>query len=234
MSMKIQSAEFVKSAFTSEHWTTDGRPEISFLGSSNVGKSSLLNAIAGREAAITTPVPGTTRDIVEVPLALAGRPLLLIDTAGLRDSLDEVESSGVGRAKAMTQTADLVLWLGDPAQAPPRSIRVHAKADILPAPPDAEVAVSSHSKAGLNALIRIMIQRSGELLPGEGDVAMHSRHRTRLREAQSGLRVAADHEDLLIRAEGLRSALSALDSVTGKAGVEQMLDALFGRFCIGK
>lgn len=202
-------------------------------GPPNAGKSSLLNSLAEREAAIVTALPGTTRDLVEVPVALGGIPFLLTDTAGLRDTADVVETIGVERARASLKAADLVLWLGAPGDAPPGAVRIHAKADLAPAPPDSELATSVITGAGLAALIDLLVTRARDLLPVPGEVALNARHRAAIAEAEVAL-AEAGAADLLIAAEALRTARSALDRVTGKAGVEDMLDALFGRFCIGK
>lgn len=202
-------------------------------GPPNVGKSSLLNALAGREAAIVTDIPGTTRDLVEAPVTIAGLPFLLTDTAGLRDATDRVETIGVGRARASLAGADLVLWLGLPAEAPAGAIRVHAKADLGPASAEADIATSVVTGEGLESLVSLLLERAKALLPAEGEVALNARHRGAIADAVAALGEAAS-TDLLIVAEALRSARAVLDRVTGKAGVEDMLDALFGRFCIGK
>jgi len=201
-------------------------------GPPNAGKSSLLNVLAGREAAIVTDLPGTTRDLIEAPLAIGGAPFVLVDTAGLRDSDDAIESIGVDRARASAEAADLLLWLGPPGDAPPGAILVHPKADLGAVAPDGTVAVSARSGAGLDDLIRILIQRSRALLPPEGEVALNRRHRAALQQVAEAL--AEDSADPLVRAEALRHAQRGLDRITGRAGVEDMLDALFGRFCIGK
>ncbi len=203
-------------------------------GPPNAGKSSLLNALVGRDAAIISAVPGTTRDLIEAPVAIGGAPFLLIDTAGLCDSADEVEAIGVDRALASLAGADILLWLGDSEEAPPGAIRLHAKADLGPPRAPADLSVSAMTREGLDELSRMLIQRSALLLPVEGEVALNRRHREALRAALTGLKGAGKSADLLIVAESLRSALVALDRITGKAGVEDMLDALFGRFCIGK
>jgi tRNA modification GTPase len=202
-------------------------------GPPNAGKSSLLNALAGREAAIVTAIPGTTRDLVEAPVALGGMPFLLTDTAGLRDSEDEVETIGVARARASLAGADIVLWLGAPAEAPTGAVRIHAKADLGPAPAGADLATSAVTGEGLAVLVDLLQARAAELLPVPGEVALNARHRAAIADAAEALAEAASL-DLLIAAESLRTARIALDRVTGKAGVEDMLDALFGRFCIGK
>lgn len=201
-------------------------------GPPNAGKSSLLNVLAGRDAAIVTALPGTTRDLIEAPIALGGAPFVLIDTAGLRESDDAVEAIGVARARASLAAADIVLWLGEAEAAPGSAIRVHAKADLGPAPGSADVSTSAVTGAGLDVLVRMLIQRSAEMLPAPGEVALNARHRAAL--ADAGAALAETGADLLIVAESLRRARAALDRVTGKAGVEDMLDALFGRFCIGK
>jgi tRNA modification GTPase len=203
-------------------------------GPPNAGKSSLFNVLAGRDAAITSALPGTTRDVIEAPTAIGGTPFLLIDTAGLRDSPDYIESIGIERARASLAAADLVVWLGAPAEAPAGAVLVHAKADLAPAPPCDGLAVSSITGAGLEALSRELIQRSTGLLPREGEIALNARHRLALAAVRESIDEAAATEDLLISAEALRRARAALDRITGRAGVEDMLDGLFGRFCIGK
>jgi tRNA modification GTPase len=205
-------------------------------GPPNAGKSSLINALAGRDVAITSPVEGTTRDVLEAPVAIAGNPYLLVDTAGLRESDDAVERSGVERARRQLDSADLVVWLGpaDAAPEPERSILVRSKCDIRPPDPAVELNVSAANGEGLERLLAVIVARAAELLPSESDVALNARHRRALTETLEGLEEAVASLDLLIRAEGLRLARSGLDRVTGRAGVEDMLDALFGAFCIGK
>lgn len=203
-------------------------------GPPNAGKSSLFNALAGRDAAITSEIPGTTRDVIEAPVAIGGAPFLLIDTAGLRDAFDQVEAIGVDRARASVATADLVLWLGAPDDAPQGAVRVHAKADLGPAPACSDLSVSVMTGEGLDALSREMIQRSIQLLPRQGEIALNARHRTALQAVLVSVHEAEETADLLLSAEALRRGRCALDRITGKSGVEDMLDALFGRFCIGK
>jgi tRNA modification GTPase len=207
--------------------------QIVIAGPPNVGKSSLLNALIGRDAAITSPLPGTTRDLIEAPIALGGVPFLLIDTAGLRDSDDAIEAIGVARARGSLAAADLILWLGPPAEAPPGAIRVHAKADLGGHVAGTDLSVSATTGAGLDDLSRLLIRRSAQLLPGEGEVAVNARHRAALTELRDGL-AEAHHVDLIVAAEALRRARTALDRITGRAGVQDMLDTLFGRFCVGK
>ncbi len=205
-------------------------------GPPNAGKSSLLNRLAGRQAAITSAVAGTTRDLVEAPTGIGGTPFLLVDTAGLRETGDEVETIGVTRARESIEAADLVLWLGEPAAcpAPDRSILVQSKIDIVDRDPAAEIGVSAETGEGMDRLVGLLIDRARALLPREGEVALNARQRDALGAANFFLVEAAAGSDLLLLAESLRHARTALDRVTGRAGVEDMLDALFGRFCVGK
>jgi len=203
-------------------------------GPPNAGKSTLLNALVGREAAITSDIAGTTRDVIEAPVSFGGIPFLLVDTAGLRDDAGAIEAIGVDRARRQLEAADLTLWLGASDDAPSGSIIVRPKADLGPASSRADIAVSALTGAGMDELIRLLIHRSESLLPREGETAINARHRAALSQAAAAMRDAQSSTDPLIAAESLRQARSALDRVTGRAGVEDMLDALFGRFCIGK
>jgi len=205
-------------------------------GPPNTGKSSLINALAGRDAAITSEIAGTTRDLVEAPVTLDGTPFLFTDTAGLRDSKDAIEAIGVSRARAVMDAADIILWLGEPEDRPDgdRVILVQTKADLDPPPRARDIAVSAVTGAGLADLAALLTERAAGLLPAEGETALNARHRAVLAEAAGRLREAEAAHDPLIAAESLRQARLALDRITGRAGVEDMLDALFGRFCIGK
>jgi tRNA modification GTPase len=202
-------------------------------GPPNAGKSSLLNALVQREAAITSSVPGTTRDLVEAPAAIGGIPYLFTDTAGLRESEDEVEAIGVARARARIEAADLVLWLGEPSQAPAGSIRIRSKSDLPGSADGGDVRVSALTGEGLDELVSLMARRAGGLLPAEREVAYNARQREALGGALAHL-ADAGSADMLLAAEALRQARGELDRITGRAGVEDLLDALFGRFCIGK
>ena len=205
-------------------------------GPPNTGKSTLLNALAGREAAITSAIPGTTRDLVEAPTAIGGAAFLLVDTAGLRESDDPIEMAGIERAQASMAAADLILWLGPPADRPDpdRCLLVHAKADLAPAPAGADFAVSAVTGEGLEGLIRTLIHRSGAMLHRTSETVLNGRHVEILEQVVRLLKEAQVPGDLILVAESLRQARAALDRITGRAGVEDMLDALFGRFCIGK
>lgn len=207
-------------------------------GPPNSGKSSLVNVIAGEERAIVTDIPGTTRDHIEVPLALDGVPLLLTDTAGLRDSADQVEIIGVARAARLIEAADVLVWLGDADEMPdrPQRILVHSRADLPERDivPDGALAVSAQSGLGLAELLQRIGILARSLLPSEGAIALNQRQRRHLEEAASALSNASASSDIVIIAEDLRLARSAFDRLTGRAGVEDVLDALFSRFCLGK
>ncbi len=205
-------------------------------GPPNVGKSSLINMIVGDERVIVSAIPGTTRDYVEIPLALAGLPIRLTDTAGLRETEDEVEAIGVERAGRLVDRADVLLWLGDPEQAPDhgRLVRVHAKADVGRAAPQGSIAVSSITEEGLPALLAEVERLARSVLPQDDVIALNRRQATHIGEAAGALAKAAAVNDLVLIAEELRLARAAFDRLTGRAGVEEVLDALFGRFCLGK
>lgn len=207
-------------------------------GPPNAGKSSLLNALTGRDAAIISDVAGTTRDVIEAPIAIGGIPFLLTDTAGLREGGDAVERIGVDRARKRIEEADLLLWLGEPDFSPSGAhvIRVHAKSDLpgRGVPAGEAIAVSALRGDGIAMLIERISQEAERLLPMEGEVAANVRQRAAMELCLAQLRAIEIEEDLLVVAEMLRLARGALDEITGGAGVEDMLDSLFGRFCIGK
>lgn len=205
-------------------------------GPPNAGKSTLLNALARREAAIVSHIAGTTRDKIEVAVSLDGIPFLLTDTAGLRDGADEIEAIGIDRARVALEQADIILWLGEPNEAPPASIIVAAQADMAGwrMPIGAEIAISAVTAFGMDQLIAKLKSAAAEMLPKEGEYALHARQRNALDSLAMNLREAVDHDDMLITAEMLRVARSGIDRLTGRAGTEDMLDALFGKFCIGK
>jgi tRNA modification GTPase len=204
------------------------------LGPPNAGKSSLINALAHRDAAITSSHPGTTRDLIEVPVAIGGVPFLLIDTAGLRDDPGEIEALGIERAQASAAVADLLLWLGPPAESPAGAIVLHPKADLGGSGADSGLAVSAVTGEGLDSLARMLMARASKLLPATGEVVLNARHRAAFANVTALLGEAGATGDLLLIAESLRQARASLDAVTGQAGVEDMLDSLFSRFCIGK
>jgi tRNA modification GTPase len=207
-------------------------------GPPNAGKSSLINTIVGEERVIVTDIPGTTRDHVEVPLSLGGVPIRLTDTAGLRVTEDKVEAIGVERAGRLLEAADVVVWLGDPDDVPehPRLIAVHAKADL---PDHAEapigsIRVSSVTGEGISEFLEHLEASARVVLPGEDSIALNRRQAVHFADAAEALASVEPGREIVLIAESLRQARSAFDRLTGRAGVEEVLDALFGRFCLGK
>ena len=203
-------------------------------GPPNAGKSTLLNLLTGREAAIVSPIAGTTRDVIEAPVVVEGVPYLLLDTAGLVDTTaDAIEAIGVERARAAAGAADVVLWLGDDAP-PDGALWVWARADALgrgESPAGVDAITSSARPETIGALWRAIGARAAGLLPRADLPALNARQRAFVEEAASEL---AGDADPLILAERLRHVRVALARVTGEDATEAMLDALFGRFCIGK
>ncbi|QRE75286.1 tRNA uridine-5-carboxymethylaminomethyl(34) synthesis GTPase MnmE [Methylobacterium aquaticum] len=211
-------------------------------GAPNAGKSTLLNALARRDVAIVSDIPGTTRDAIEVRCDLGGLPVLLVDTAGLRDSTDAIEVEGVARSRRRIDQADLVLWLCEPGgdAPPPLSVPVlvvATKVDLSEAVPDGTIAVSARTGNGLDRLLAAL-ERSAEASLGSGD-ALVTRERQRLalerclRHLDRVVAMGAELPAELV-AEDLRLAIRALGEVAGRVGVEEMLDRLFSSFCIGK
>ena len=204
-------------------------------GPPNAGKSSLVNALAQSERAIVTHIAGTTRDVIEVPVAIAGVPFVLVDTAGLRESGDVVESIGIDRARNEAQRADILLWLGEPEQAPrhERAIQIAARSD-LGSSSGIGLAVSSVTGEGVQQLTQRLLESAGQLLPKGDQLALDRRQHELLSEVEAALTRASKLDDPVLIAEELRVARSAIDQISGRAGVEELLDALFGRFCLGK
>ena len=214
---------------------------IAILGRPNAGKSTLLNALAQRDVAIVTTEPGTTRDVLEVPLDLGGYPIVLFDTAGLRDAASAAEREGVRRAEAAAVKADLVLWLEDAATEPEEMPldattavwRVRTKSDLYPAKRRDSLAVSALTGDGLEELIdRIMALASGSM---GRELALVTRRRQRVAiEAAVASLQGIDQTPPEITADLLRSASDAIGRLTGRVGIEDVLDRLFAEFCIGK
>lgn len=203
-------------------------------GPANAGKSSLVNALAGDDRIIVSPFPGTTRDVVEVPLALHGLPLLIADTAGQRATDDPVEELGVARARAQVEIADILLWLGPPCAAPehPARLIIHSKVDIDPDGTGADICLSSITRQGIDELEARLVQAARSLLPPDDLPALNRRQAMLLGRARDVL--GARNSDLVLVAEALRQARGSFDALTGRAGIEDVLDALFARFCLGK
>lgn len=212
---------------------------VALAGPPNAGKSTLLNALAGRDAAIVSPIAGTTRDRIELPVVRSGRAYRLVDTAGLRgDEADAIEAEGMARARRTMAAADLLLWLGDdpPPDAATTTVWLQPRSD-LPGRgallPGRRLVFSAATGSNMGALWRLIEQHADQLIPREDEIALNRRQHELLQEARLALE-EADHGDMLIVAEQLRAARHALDRLLGRVGAEDMLDALFGRFCIGK
>lgn len=208
-------------------------------GPPNSGKSTLLNALVAREAAIVSSIAGTTRDMIEVPVALEGIPFVFTDTAGLRDSTDDsIEAMGMERSRIAMASADMILWLGDEGGGPehPQLVEIDAKCDEATHPRKRAAAfrVSARTGVGMDRLVRHIISVGKTLLPPPDRFAINERQRTLMRECAEALKDAAHATDWLIVAEHLRQARLSLDALTGRAHTEDMLDMLFGRFCVGK
>lgn len=230
-------------------------------GQPNVGKSSLLNALAGAELAIVTPIPGTTRDKIGQTIQIEGVPVHVIDTAGLRSgpahSIDEVERIGIARSWAEIEGADAVVLLhdltrrGDEAYdaadveiaarlgAPERVLHVFNKCDVAPAHAAPGLHLSAHSGEGLDTLRRALLERAGWHASPEGVFIARTRHVQALQAARAHLdaaRALAARADaaLDLLAEELRLAHDALGEITGRVTADALLGEIFGRFCIGK
>jgi tRNA modification GTPase len=218
--------------------------EVVLLGAPNAGKSSLLNALARRPAAIVTPEPGTTRDLIEVRLDLGGYPVTVVDTAGLRESVSVIEAEGIRRAQERAGRADLVLWLqapDDPNDMPESGDveiwRIATKVDLSVATGAFDHSISTVTGAGLlelEAALGIFV--AGRIGAVEDIVITRERHRDGLRRCVEHIRAAIANEQagLELRAEDLRAAADALGRLTGRIDVEDLLDVIFRDFCIGK
>lgn len=207
-----------------------------FAGPPNAGKSTLFNALVESEAAITSPIAGTTRDVIERSVAIEGMPFTFVDTAGLRaDSSDSIEAIGIARAQAELARADRVLWLGPPGQGPDGAWEIAAQADRPGFVPKAEgFTLSAATGEGIATLKTTLVETARAALPKPGEAALNARQHARLAEAVEALGAAGRLADPLLVAEELRRARLAFDRLIGRATTEDMLDTLFGRFCIGK
>lgn len=223
--------------------TTLARPSVERLrdgvavvlaGPRNAGKSSLFNALLGRPAAIVTDVAGTTRDVLEAVVTREGLPFRLVDTAGLAaDTADPIEAIGIERAKTLLKTADVILWLGEPQLAPPRSVKIAARADEREPDRAADLATSIHDPSSVEAVWRTVGDIARQMTGDLSAAPLHARQRQLIASCADELKLI-DGVDLLIDAERLRIANAALAAILGRDATEAMLDALFGRFCLGK
>ena len=206
-------------------------------GPPNAGKSTLFNVLVDSEAAIATPIPGTTRDVLTRPVALDGVPFVFADTAGLRtDSQDVVERIGIERALAASEAADLVLWLGPADERAEGAWLLAPQCDRSDrtAVANSRHTISALTGEGIDALRADLIATARAAMPAPGEVALGQRQHRLLDECRAAIADAAQAHDSLLAAEHLRLARVALDRLVGRSGTEDMLDALFGRFCIGK
>lgn len=225
-------------------------------GAPNVGKSSLLNALARRDVAIVSDQAGTTRDTIEVRLDLAGLPVIITDTAGLREAAGDIEQEGIRRTLARAEEANLVLWVIDassreePEEMPEElagkpAIIVANKCDIEPQArlgaglrQDEEfLRLSAKTGMGIDALISAIAKQASQLTGGTQAVGVitQARHRRHLTECRDHMRNFLERtSDIELRAEDLRLAADSLGRITGRIDPEDVLDQVFGRFCIGK
>jgi tRNA modification GTPase len=227
--------------------------DVAIVGPPNAGKSSLLNRIAHRDVAITSPVPGTTRDVIEVAIDLGGYPVVLADTAGLRDSADAIEQEGKRRAVQRAAQAEIRLFVFDvahPADAAGAwpwpgadTILVANKIDLVPLPgpdfppaalPVSALPVSALTGEGIDRLLTVLGERVAQTYRIEAPVLTRARHRQALEEAAASLRRSFSAALPELLAEDLRLALRSLGRITGAVDVEDLLDVIFRDFCIGK
>lgn len=227
-----QGAERLREGFT-----------VLLMGKPNSGKSSLLNALVKREAAIVTEIPGTTRDLIEISCEINGLPVTLVDTAGLRESEDVVEQEGVARAKARAEQADLILYLTESNEDSPPALPspadkywlVATKADLYPKPAfPVKFSISAQHGQGLEVLLSAIGEFLESSLPATDCFALHQRHRQLLQMALTALEGFSGQVPLEIRAEHLRFAATTLSDIIGSHSVEDLLDIIFSSFCIGK
>ena len=214
-------------------------------GPPNAGKSSLLNRIARRDVAIVSEFAGTTRDIIEVRIDLGGLPLVLVDTAGLREASDPVEREGVARARARAREADMILWLaevGGSFLTPPslaagqRLLRIATKVDrVGTMPSGADHVVSAASGEGVEDLLALLRHAAEAGLPPAGTALLtRARHHEACSKARVALEGAVADKPVELIADDLRVAVRALGSIIGAVDVEEVLGEIFSRFCVGK
>ena len=219
--------------------------EVALIGAPNAGKSTLLNALARRDAALTSEIAGTTRDVIEVHVDLAGLPVTLLDTAGLRDTSDPIEAMGVARARQRAEDADLRVYLRPPDGVDPPAgllqvddLWVDSKADLLPSKTAGPLRISATSGEGLDELTAAIGARLAARAAGASAV-VRARHRRALEEGLAHLSTASvwlsrGEEALDIAAEELRLATRALETLLGRVDAERVLDDIFAEFCLGK
>jgi len=206
-----------------------------FAGPPNAGKSSLFNALLEESAAIVSAEAGTTRDAIERPVSLGGVPFTFVDTAGLRDEgVGEIEAIGIGLAREQLARAEIVLWLGSPGECPEGALLIRSKCDLVEGDVGGGISVSSVTGEGLAGLADEIIRMGKSALPPPDRVALNRRQKALAANALGSLQRAGRVSDPLLVAEELRAVRVAFDALSGRNSTEDMLDALFGRFCIGK
>jgi tRNA modification GTPase len=213
-------------------------------GPPNVGKSTLMNALAQREASIVSAIPGTTRDLIEASLELRGFPVTLVDTAGLRESDDPIEQEGIARARRRAERADLTLWLSDARAAlvvPPEglgpTLKVLTKADLGAATVAGAMRISALTGEGIEQLLDEIGDIAAQQMTGPAPALITlERHRIAYADALSALERALDpaESELELVAEDLRLAARALERIAGRIDVEDVLGDIFSRLCVGK
>lgn len=214
--------------------------EVAIIGAPNVGKSTLLNTLAGRNAAITSEYAGTTRDVIEVRMDLAGLPVTLLDTAGLRDTDDHVEGIGIKLAQERAEAADLRIFLAEQdelldVEFKPGDLRLLPKADVRVS---SEGAISGKTGQGVDELVT-HVSMTLKNRSAHAGIATRTRHRDALRRSSESLARAMERlhdgpEFYDIVAEDVRSAIRALELLVGRINVENLLDEIFSSFCLGK
>lgn len=205
-------------------------------GPPNSGKSTLLNALTQREAAIVSDIAGTTRDIIEIPISIGGIAFLFLDTAGVRtDSHDDIEKIGIERAQRAFEAADIILWLGDEhPKSDAKIIDIAAKSDLDEHHDSGKLSLSAKTGDGIESLKSKLIEMAQDIIPAEDSFALNKRQREALMDISESLSALSHSEDWLIMGEHARIARAAMDRLTGRAHTEELLDTIFGQFCIGK
>jgi tRNA modification GTPase len=207
-------------------------------GAPNVGKSTLINALAQRDVAIVSDIPGTTRDAVETRVVLGGVPVTLVDTAGLRETTDSIEAEGVRRALARAADADLVMTVIEAGSGVPEragGLLIANKADLGRPGPDGALRISAKTGFGMGELRARLTDIARRMTESNGPPPLtRARHRAALLAASEHLEAAEKADLAELRGEDLRLAMRALGRITGHVGVEDILDTVFSKFCIGK
>jgi tRNA modification GTPase len=213
---------------------------VAVIGPPNAGKSSLVNALAQRDVAIVSAMPGTTRDVLEVRLNLKGYPVMLSDTAGLREALDPIEEEGVRRARARAAGADLRLLVLDGAAGPGESglrgdVEVRSKADLVTERNAAGLWISARTGEGLSGLVDLLAAHAQDRMEaGDAPVISRARHRMAVDKARTHLGNALEASAPELTAEHLRLALREIGRLTGRVDLDELLDVVFRDFCLGK